>query len=191
MYRNRIRRRVRKFVGRCLPKHQQETQKEILLTAEMEEQFKTVICDTLKQCLGVYDYPYNGFADHLLFHTYDEEYIPIGCLDGENLLLDCDFMYRRLYFHWKQWRESHKEAPCLPKLADFYQALYNREILSRGKFFQKPCYQFSMEKDKTIEYHYFFSLKSVLSLTSITFSAFQNFNYLIMWLLSLLSSVID
>ena len=31
-----------------------------------------------------------------------------------------------------------------------------------------------------IEYHYFFSLKSVLSLTSITFSAFQNFNYLIM-----------
>lgn len=42
-----------------------------------------------------------------------------------------------------------------------------------------------------IEYHHFFSLKSVLSLTSITLSVFQNFNYLIMWLLSLLSSVID
>ena len=155
MYQIKIEHRVRKFVKRCLPKYQREKQKEILLTGEMEEQFKIVICDTLKHCLGVYRYPYNGFNDRLLFNTYDEEYIPIGCLDGENLLLDCDFMYWRLYFHWKQWRESHKEAPSLPQLADFYQALYNREILSRGKFFQKSCYRFTMEKDKTGKWYFF------------------------------------
>ena len=42
-----------------------------------------------------------------------------------------------------------------------------------------------------IEHPHFFSLKSVLSLTSITFSIFWNFNCLIMRFLSLLFSVID
>ena len=51
----------------------------------------------------------------------------------------------------------------------------------------------SIEKvgHKSIIHPHFFSLRSVLSLTSITFSDFQNFNYLIMRLFYLSLGVID
>lgn len=131
------------------------TKKEVAISEEMEEQFIKVICDTLKKCICVYK-PRENFKNFLLFNAYDKEYMTIGCIDGDNYLLDSNFIYKRLYLLWEQ---SHKGVGILPKLSDFFGGLYDRDMLTQGHFFDKPLYKFLIGDDG-VEREYFFIPKS-------------------------------
>lgn len=131
------------------------TKKAVAISKEMEEQFIQVICDTLNKCICVYN-PGEDFKDFLLFNTYDEEYMTIGGIDGENYLLDSNFIYKRLHLFWQQ---SHKGTDILPKLSDFFGGLYDRDVLTQGHFFDKPLYKFLIGDDG-VQREYFFIPKS-------------------------------
>lgn len=141
--------------------HNYQSVEPVEITDDMEKVFKIVIRDTLKKCMGVYNCSEDEFDDFLLFNTYDKEYVTIGCVDEDNLVLESHFIYKRLDTYWDKWKKAHKDAPSLPKESDFYTALYCYNVLPYGIFFQEPQYQFPLGDDKKLRWYFFIPKKYV------------------------------
>lgn len=127
------------------------------ITEDMEKAFKKVIRKAVKNCMSVGDYGEGEFRDQLLFKSCHEwASKTIGCIDGDYLILSSDFVYERLCVYWEKRMRTHKDVPYLPCKDEFYQALYYKNILPHGIFFQKPLYQLPVDDRCDDENWYFF-----------------------------------
>ncbi len=163
MYLNRIRCNVKSVVRHHFMKSSNESYANIdEISSEMAERFREIIRKTIKNCMEIYNMPFseNG-GDYLLFKTYDDETILIGCLDGDNLILDSEFMYKRFCVYWRKLKKLDQNAEQIPNYFQFYESLYSQGILCRGIFWKKALYHFSIERGERPKVYFVISQKSV------------------------------
>lgn len=96
------------------------------------KQFFDTVSSTLKNCIYIPSYKQHGHDSWLLFRTYDDETIVIGCVENNNYLLDSQFIFQRLRF-------LNKDSCTLISndKSAYFSELFNRGVLKPYKRFQR------------------------------------------------------
>ena len=123
--------------------------KENDLSQDMIEGFKRTIFDMVQQCRCLYNYQdWNGLDNFLMYQP--EDYKLIGCVDGENFLLDSDVIYKTFQHCWN---EAQGGISAIPDEENFYTLLYNAGIIiPYGTNLDKPLCTILMSGSKKRQY---------------------------------------
>ena len=105
---------------------------------ELVQQFSDIICDVLKECTFVSKNPCTEDNDvGILFPTYDDEFLLIGCIKGRDYLFDSEFIYRRVL-------KYSPKGTRIPSQTEYYSDLFRIGIL-------KPYERFFPNSDSSLD----------------------------------------
>lgn len=125
--------------------------KESNLSQEVIEDFLKFVHETVQQCRCIYNYAdKHGFDNFLIYNLSDVGVVQIGCVEGGNFLLDCEFVYKHFVSYWN---ENCGNVSVIPAKSLFYKLLYQAKIIcSYSVYFRRPLHTIRMGGSEKRQY---------------------------------------